>query len=908
MLLIAACLAPVVAGTGASPATLPACASVVFGLALFVTIARLVVLLWRLGRPLSQREREGDVGEELLLDGPCRDVAPTDRTEAAVARRMDSGIALQVSHGPRLRGDWEKRLTPDQDHLRGQVTTQERLWGVLVTMGIAGMRTQVLLDGDVLWYVLMFFCFYDTVMASIMYSSRFNDTDIFHRTLWSAFAFGMAGQNACLNEDLRGVAACTGFMYFLIACGQLRVAVYLPKARFLALHDSLFNMLAMFLCAMTFIIAGLQGERSRHVVLLLGGHACLRPLAFLSFWFLTRSAQLKDSRDVPVNIWYMLSRFEGLYMMIIVCSLLFPLGLQGANFLASRWTAMEVLLGNLWALLLKLSIMDVTDRAHPEELQYHAIRFGSRMRALVYILVFPYGVLGIALAGLGWVAAPSGAASAKARGLLCGGASLLRLTNTLADACHGNPAPRVHTVRVLAQLVGAAVLLVPWCFGFSILTTEVFLVLEMAAHLGLQLFLECLRCSSNGRPKIPCAWRWRPPRLLMPEHGPGPVGSGDDKVSSQEHFFTVLLAVAVLKLNIDIGADHDVVRYVLRLLTFYFVVGSTIRYAARFKAEDLSHKLVWSAFELVLLLMLEGASGFGLLAERFYVFSCGCMFLVLVILFSGRAIWNVPESRPFCAFFGCLHTLCACLCFARLSALIDHGDDDHKAYVMMVVALFLADAGAVLLQMIFKQCFVIPRMSHEYLVNRTDGLFMEVLGVAVIVPNAIFPGAFKHSRLVAIGDVLAIKLAVSIKAAIFDVEPVCQKRHAVNQGPFRSLLYYWATLFTIVSLALFGASIPLSIKSAGIGGMTAYDRFSQETLCAASFMIWMSLSMAKFAHRHATNKRIHMVKAWAQVAGALLSTLPLMVPLPDFVVLCLVTIIAQAMEWTQYWLCCGCLT
>ena len=65
---------------------------------------------------------------------------------------------------------------------------QARLWGVIVTMGIANLRDQIVTCNNVFWYVLIFFCFYDIVVASIMYATRFNDTDLFYRGFWTFFA------------------------------------------------------------------------------------------------------------------------------------------------------------------------------------------------------------------------------------------------------------------------------------------------------------------------------------------------------------------------------------------------------------------------------------------------------------------------------------------------------------------------------------------------------------------------------------------------------------------------------------------------------------------------------------------------------------------------------------------------
>eukprot|EP00966_Prymnesium_polylepis_P012703 291963-Prymnesium_polylepis.1 len=77
---------------------------------------------------------------------------------------------------PRLRFDWQ-HLEENRTH-EAHVTTDEVLWVVIITMGVAGMRTEILESHDVDWYVLHFFCFVRIVTSSMKYASRFNDHDL----------------------------------------------------------------------------------------------------------------------------------------------------------------------------------------------------------------------------------------------------------------------------------------------------------------------------------------------------------------------------------------------------------------------------------------------------------------------------------------------------------------------------------------------------------------------------------------------------------------------------------------------------------------------------------------------------------------------------------------------------------
>ena len=130
---------------------------------------------------------------------------------------------------PRLRLDWQ-HLESERMHA-GQVSTDEVLWVVIITMGVAGMRSEILVDLDVEWYVLHFFCFVRVVSAALKYSSRFNDHDLAHQMLWAAFTVGLLLQIAFLDHDMRGFAMCTSLLYCLIAAAHLRVACLLPRGR-----------------------------------------------------------------------------------------------------------------------------------------------------------------------------------------------------------------------------------------------------------------------------------------------------------------------------------------------------------------------------------------------------------------------------------------------------------------------------------------------------------------------------------------------------------------------------------------------------------------------------------------------------------------------------------------------------
>ena len=142
-------------------------------------------------------------------------------------------------------------------------------------------------------------------------------------------------------------------------------------------------------------------------------------------------------------------KVEGLHMMVVVCSFLFPLGLQGRAFAASPRAAFLILLGTAYALLLKGSLTDIDQSLYQLGALYRVddddrggeARRGapSRLRADLYLLGLPYALLGIAVTGVGFLAALGEAFTTPcppriATMLLACGPALTWLSVALADA------------------------------------------------------------------------------------------------------------------------------------------------------------------------------------------------------------------------------------------------------------------------------------------------------------------------------------------------------------------------------------------------------------------------------------------------------------------------------------------
>ena len=136
--------------------------------------------------------------------------------------------AFHTFASPRLRANWESL---ESSRHSGRLTMAETLWIVVITMGVANMRSAVLVHRDIEWYCLHFLVVWQPVHASLKYSSRFNDHDMSHLLLHAAFTVGMAVQTAYLHHELHGFALATAALHALVAAAHVRVACRLPDAR-----------------------------------------------------------------------------------------------------------------------------------------------------------------------------------------------------------------------------------------------------------------------------------------------------------------------------------------------------------------------------------------------------------------------------------------------------------------------------------------------------------------------------------------------------------------------------------------------------------------------------------------------------------------------------------------------------
>ena len=436
---------------------------------------------------------------------------------------------------PRLRVDWQNLDAPGP--LQGRVTTQEELWGVLVTMAVASMRDHTFENEDIVEYVLYFFTFWGVVSATINYSTRFNDEDPFHQTLWGLFLIGMTFQIAYVFRDTRMFAAATSFLYLLMALAQFRVALALPRARMFSIIFGVGHLFLGALFAVLYLYADKQEGSSSLERFVLWTNALFEPLHLLLFVLLTCPHRppadppvydfahyvrrynpfapgANSSWDVPLKVKYMIERFDGFQMMFIVVSVLFPIALAGPNFYEAIGA---ILLANCYVTLLKFTMFDVPEPHHhgKDAIKYHAIR-RSRVTAIFWLMGFPLSLLGISITGLGLVGAVNTVATGEgadfARMCFCFGPMLTWAWQAIQKALHGSHHPKIHRTKTMYMGICAAQFLLPMLLDLGTTAGLACNVLVMGEMLALEVGVEIYH------EKRLHGWDFQSPKLQVDWH------------------------------------------------------------------------------------------------------------------------------------------------------------------------------------------------------------------------------------------------------------------------------------------------------------------------------------------------------------------------------------------------------
>lgn len=325
-------------------------------------------------------------------------------------------------------------------------------------------------------------------------------------------------------------------------------------------------------------------------------------------------------------------------------------------------------------------------------------------------------------------------------------------------------------------------------------------------------------------------------------------------------------------------------------MIMYGMLLHTMQYASRFGDDDGYHKLLWAGFQVALLIFLEGAAFHPQQSWSLYKIMATAIFLGLGIFFSGRVALH-PKREALNEryaidgrYTACYFSLAALLkSFLMGATCLDDGFDPLMLRALVATIFLTLPVHSVvgLTTRAFSPEVFMARflpLNIEYIVERFDGLVVETLGVAFLVPNAIYPGAFPEPQQAALGILCAVTLVLSIKASAFDVEPVNLDLHAVRQGPLSANIFFLLHPLTILGMSFMGGSLRMLIESAGNG--TGPDYFAQQVICLASALTLGSATLTKWTHK-AERVRIHAAKVVLGFCGLALHYLLWVWPLGD---------------------------
>lgn len=784
---------------------------------------------------------------------------------------------------PRLRRDWNSSTGPPST-VTGKVTAEESLWVVIVTMSIAGMRDDVLADHDLVWYILHFFVVWRVLSSSIFYSGRFNDYDAFHSVMWAAFLLCLLFMVSCLYHSLQCFVIAASCAHLCIAVAYARVACSVKRARFYCSYHGLASALNAAVLFLTFV-------DERPILWVNIFYEDVVHLLFLCMCRFSRNGGVEI--DVPGDFEYMIARYKGIHMMIIVCSFLFPLGLQGKAFVDDRECAAVVVLGFSYALAFKLSFFDTHDysAAHrpasvrTREFWIHPLK-KSRVTSGLFLTLFPVSCLGLAVTGVGYVAAVQDSSTFPTRALSLGptltwvalvlAQSLGNSTTEAESAAKG--ARGVSALKVVVALLFA----IPQLLKLSPIKAALWATSWQIFVLVLHIFIARRHSSrfeegeeeESEEDPAPFYLAWRKPRLLKDWSSVQmKIGA---RVSTHEHFFTVLVAVAVFSLNRHFVEASDVPLYSAQFFALWAVLIMTMRYAARFNDNDASHALLWSVFELILLLVLEGLSanpGRGCFrAGTLFQSSVFAIFLWLAFGFWFRVALRLPRARDFAR----AHILVA-TGLAGLSVAAGFFRERLRLALLVTFTLvaLLTDAGLVTYMRLFavaETTFDVP-LNIEYVVARLDGLYMEVLGVALIVPNSFYPGDFEHSTVVALGVLSAGLLAVLVKMLLFDSDATTHDKHAIRRSKLTAVTFLTIYPLGLLAISFLGGSLAVLVPAAGNKQSESIPVVPLAVFFGSASSLFAILTATKLLHAP-NDATTHNFKAKLTGFGAVATGLP----------------------------------
>ena len=120
--------------------------------------------------------------------------------------------------------------------------------------------------------------------------------------------------------------------------------------------------------------------------------------------------------------------------------------------------------------------------------------------------------------------------------------------------------------------------------------------------------------------------------------------------------------------------------------------------------------------------------------------------------------------------------------------------------------------------------------------------------MAVIVPNAIFPGDYAQPLFVIAGGVMVATMVACVKITVCDTEALNFEYHAIRRSQWSAVLFMGNNCVCNFSICLMGASMAMLIPAAGAGGWASVTPFAQGCACGASCLFWASTTATRLLH------------------------------------------------------------
>jgi len=363
--------------------------------------------------------------------------------------RKKAWFSLGLWQHPRLRKDWTTLHDEDDQHVQSLNAFFDTMFAFAIShLGFSVRAGQDL--ASMLHWGQRFGIYLSLWLSTVDYSSRFDNDDVPHKAFWSLYGIGALGMmihgtggsqspNSCI------LSLCMGYLYTLLALHYYRNAFHLPSCRIFCVIRGSVHLCCSILAIVAYGNLGIQ----ELVFWLL---TCAYPISLailfagrevrFRIWYkhLAREDAMK-LLDPPYHIEFHIGRLSSFTMMVLGQLALATAIHPEEGFANPKGLYSSVVFAFVVLLSMKLFLFDV-DYYETED---HALS-RSWIRGIIWRMLFPFGVAGIANLGTG-VALLIGVVGKSqppvdedfARGIACFSLSVFLLVGAIQKKLHRVP-------------------------------------------------------------------------------------------------------------------------------------------------------------------------------------------------------------------------------------------------------------------------------------------------------------------------------------------------------------------------------------------------------------------------------------------------------------------------------------